>query len=74
MVIKIAPLTKAPATTKTFYRAKHAFGAFTVIETTNAISLVITSISPPQWVYQSLTRFHPTTKTSTGYNLPAIKP
>jgi hypothetical protein len=30
---------------KTFYEAKHALRAFTTIETANAISLVITSIS-----------------------------
>jgi hypothetical protein len=34
--------------TKMFYGAKNALGAFTIVETTNAISTVITSISPPQ--------------------------
>jgi hypothetical protein len=33
---------------KTLYRAKHAFGAFTIVETTNAISPVITLILSPQ--------------------------
>jgi hypothetical protein len=42
-----------PTSTKTFYDVKHAFGAFTTIEATNVISLIITPISPPQWVYQS---------------------
>jgi hypothetical protein len=38
----------ALASIKTFYGAKHAFGAFTTIETTNVISLVIILVSLPQ--------------------------
>jgi hypothetical protein len=67
-------MVKAPSSTKMLYRAKHAFGDFTTIETKNAISPIITLVSPPQWVYQSSTKSHPTTKTSTRYNLPTIKP
>jgi len=37
----------APTSIKTFYRAKHAFGAFTTVKTTNVTSPVITPISPP---------------------------
>jgi len=37
----------ALAFTKMFYVAKHAFGTFTTVETTNAISLIITIISSP---------------------------
>jgi hypothetical protein len=48
-------MVRALASTKTLIEAKHALGAFTTIETTNAISLVITSISLPQQVYQSST-------------------
>jgi hypothetical protein len=44
-------MTRAFASTKTFYEAKHALGAFTTVETTNAISPVITSVSLPQQVY-----------------------
>jgi len=41
-------MVRAPASTKTFYRAKHAFGAFTTVVITNVISPIITPISPPQ--------------------------
>jgi hypothetical protein len=44
-------MVAAPASTKMFYRAKHAFKAFTTVETTNVISPVITSISSPQQFY-----------------------
>ncbi len=56
----------APTSTSAFYKAKQAFWAFTTIETTNAISLVITPISSPQWVYWSLIWSHLTTKISTS--------
>jgi hypothetical protein len=64
----------APTSTKTFYEANHALGAFTIIESTNVISLIITLISPPQWVYRSSTQFHPIIKISTRYNLFTTKP
>jgi hypothetical protein len=63
----------APTSTKTLYMAKHTFGAFTTIKTINAISLIIISISSPQWVYWSSTRFHPTTKIIIRYNILATK-
>jgi hypothetical protein len=66
-------MVKAPASTKTLYRAKHTLEAFTTIEKTNAISPIITSKSSPQWVYWSSIQFHPTTKTNTRYNLPTTK-
>jgi hypothetical protein len=44
-------MVKALASTKTLIKAKYEFGAFTTVETTNAISPVITSISLPQGVY-----------------------
>jgi hypothetical protein len=66
-------MARALAATKMFYGTKHALGAFTTIKTTNAISPIITLVSLPQQVYQSSIRSHPTTKTSTMYNLPATK-
>jgi hypothetical protein len=36
---------------KKFHEAKHALRAFIIVETTNVISPIITSISPPQKVY-----------------------
>jgi hypothetical protein len=41
----------APTSIETLYKVKHALGAFIIIESTNAISLIITPISSPQWVY-----------------------
>jgi hypothetical protein len=64
----------ALASMKTFYRAKHTLGAFIIVQTTNALSPVITLISPPQWVYRSLTQTHPITKINTMYNLFTTKP
>jgi hypothetical protein len=69
MVIRVV----APTSTKMFYEAKHALGAFTIVEVTNAISLIITSVSLPQRVYESSIRFHLTTNISTMYNLPTTK-
>jgi hypothetical protein len=37
-----------PTSTKTFYEAKNTLGAFTTIEITNVISLIVTPISLPQ--------------------------
>jgi hypothetical protein len=59
---------------KWFYGAKHALGAFTIVETTNVISQVITSVLLPQWVYRSSIQSHPVIKTSIKYNLPTTKP
>jgi hypothetical protein len=67
-------MAKALASTKMFYRAKHTFGAFTIVERTNAISPVITSVSPLQQVYRTLTQSHSITKKNTRYNLPTTKP
>jgi hypothetical protein len=62
----------ALASTKMFYEAKHAFGAFTTVKITNATSPIVTPISLPQQVYRLSTQSHP--KTNTRYNLPTTKP
>jgi hypothetical protein len=40
-------MVKAFTFTKTLYGAKHVLRAFTIVKTTNVISIVITSVSPP---------------------------
>jgi hypothetical protein len=67
-------MTRALASTKMFYEAKHALGALITIETTNVISPIITLVSPPQKVYRSSTQFHLITKISIRYNQLATKP